>query len=95
MMAPIYKLTAEPFLLTEGEFKGHLETVSFTATSGEQTHRWQSVNTGTYVEDFSKIVSPELSQDIVNRLLEGRTVEFPNHYELDQLRNEFGQSFRE
>jgi hypothetical protein len=94
-MAPIYKLTAEPFLLTEGEFKGHLETVAFTATSGEQTHRWQSVNTGTYVDDFSKIVSPELSQDIVNRLLEGSTVEFPNHYELDQLRNEFGQSFRE
>jgi hypothetical protein len=53
------------------------------------------VNAGTYENDFSKIVSPELSRDIVNRLREGKTVEFPNRYELEQLRGEFGGTWRD
>jgi hypothetical protein len=56
-----YKLVAVPFLLREGDFKGHLETVTFIAASEEKTHRWWSVNTGTLETDFSTIVSPELA----------------------------------
>ena len=94
-MPPMYKLVAIPSLLIEGDFKGHLETVTFVATSESENHKWWSVNAGTYESDFAKIVSPELSRDIVSRLREGETVEFPNRYELEQIESEFGGSFRD
>jgi hypothetical protein len=53
-----FVLTAFPTLLSEGEFKGHLELVTFIATDGLTTEKWTSVNVGTYTEDSSKIVSP-------------------------------------
>ena len=93
-MPPMYKLVAIPSLLTEGDFKGHLETVTFVATSESESHKWWSVNAGTYENDFAKIVSPELSRDIVSRLREAETVEFPNRYELQQIESGFGGSFR-
>ena len=55
-MAEPYKLTATPFLLLEGEDKGHLETVTFIATSERDTQKWWSVNVGSYETDFSKLV---------------------------------------
>lgn len=50
----MYKLVAIPFLLTEGEFKGHLETVTFVASSGSESHKWWSVNVGSYENDFRR-----------------------------------------
>ena len=47
-MAEPYKLTATPFLLLEGEDKGHLETVTFIATSERDTQKWWSANVGSY-----------------------------------------------
>lgn len=94
-MPPMYKLTAIPSLLLEGDFKGHLETVTFVATSEIDTRKWWSVNSGSYERDFAKIVSQELSSDIVSRLREGETVEFPNRYELEQIEVGFGGSFRD
>lgn len=85
-----YKLIAVPFLLREGDFKGHLETVNFIATSEQQTHKWWLVNVGTYETDFQKIVSPELAKHVVERLRAGETVEFPNRYELAQVKGGFG-----
>jgi hypothetical protein len=79
-----YKLVAVPFLLQEGEFKGHLETVTFVAANEEASHKWWAVNVGTFESDFSKIVSPELAWQIVGRLRAGETVEFPNRYELGE-----------
>jgi len=89
-MRPIYKLIAVPFLLSEGDRKGHLETVTFVAASEGGTHKWWSVNVGTYERDFTKIVSSELAKDIANRLCRGETVEFPNRYELEQVKGGFG-----
>jgi hypothetical protein len=94
-MHPLYKLVAIPSLLTEGENIGHLETVTFIATSDSETYKWLSVNAGTYESDFATIVSPERSRDIVNRLREGETVEFPNRYELEEIERRFGGSFRD
>ena len=94
-MPSMYKLVAVPSLLTEGEFQGHLETVTFVATSDGDTRKWWSVNAGTYESDFAKIVSPELSTNIMNRLREGETVEFPNLYELEEIEARFGGSFRD
>lgn len=90
-----YKLVAVPFLLREGEFKGHLETVTFIAASEEETHKWWSVNVGTYETDFNRIVSPELAGHLVEKLRAGETVEFPNRYELGQVRGRFGGSWKD
>ena len=78
------------YLLSEGDHKGHLETVTFVAASEGGNHKWWSVNVGTYERDFTKIVSPELAKDIANRLHRGETVEFPNRYELEQVQGGFG-----
>jgi hypothetical protein len=94
-MPPMYKLVAIPSLLIEGDFKGHLETVTFVATSESESHKWWSVNAGTYETDFAKIVSLELSRDIVRRLRDGETVEYPNLYELQEIEGRFGGSFRD
>jgi len=87
-----YKLVAAPHLLPAGDFKGHLETVTFIAASDSdpKTHKWWAVNTGTFEKDFARIVSPELAQNIVFRLRRGEIVEFPNRYELAEVKGKFG-----
>jgi hypothetical protein len=78
MMTARYKLVAVPFPLPEGEFKGHLETVTFVAANEEQSLKWWAVNVGTFESDFRKIVSPEMARHVVDKLRAGETVEFPN-----------------
>ena len=92
-MPPIYKLVAAPHLLPGGDFKGHLETVTFIAANENETHKWWAVNVGTFEKDFTKIVSPELAQNIMTRLRQGEIVEFPNRYELSQVKGRFGGCF--
>ncbi len=89
-MTIVYKLVAAPHLLPAGDFKGYLETVTFIAANEKETHRWWAVNVGTFEKDFSRIVSPELAQDIVYRLRQGEIVEFPNYYELAEVKGKFG-----
>jgi hypothetical protein len=40
-----------------------------------------------------QIVSPELAQNIMTRLRQGEIVEFPNRYELSQVKGKFGGCF--
>jgi hypothetical protein len=40
-----------------------------------------------------KIVSPELAAKIVSRLRQGEVVEFPDRYELHQVKGKFGGCF--
>lgn len=94
-MRKIFKLKAVPFLLNEGEFKGHLETVSFLAESETESVKWWAVNVGTFESDFSRIVSPELAHHMVGQLRQGETVEFPNLYELSDVHGKFGGNWRD
>jgi hypothetical protein len=94
-VATEYKLIAVPFLLREGDFRGRLEKVTFIAASESETHKWWTVNVGTYETDFRQIVSPELAKHAVERLRAGETVEFPNRYELGQVKGKFGGSWRD
>jgi hypothetical protein len=50
-----YTVTIIPKLLTQGEHKGHLEYLHFTATAGDHQQRWMCVNTGTLSDDFRAI----------------------------------------
>lgn len=92
-MPNVYKLVAAPHLLPAGDFKGHLETITFIAASENETHKWWAVNVGTFEKDFTKIVSPELAQHIMYRLRQGETVEFPNRYELAEVKGKFGGNY--
>lgn len=92
-MPASYKLKAEPFLLIEGPFKGHLETITFIASSDSHSFKWWSVNTGTLVKDFQKIISLELDKHIVEQLRVGETVEFPNRYYFALVKGGFGGSY--
>jgi hypothetical protein len=92
-MTTMYKLVAAPHLLPAGDFQGHLETVTFIAANENESHKWWAVNVGTFEKDFTKIVSPELAQNIVARLRRGEVVEFPNRYELAQVKGKFGGCF--
>jgi hypothetical protein len=92
-MPSIYKLVAAPHLLPAGDFQGHLETVTFIAANEHESHKWWAVNVGTFEKDFAKIVSPELAANIVFRLRKGEIVEFPNRYELAQVKGKFGGCF--
>ena len=58
-MPGMYKLVAVPHLLPEGQVKGHLETVTFVAATAEESHKWWSLNVGTFERDFSQVVSPD------------------------------------
>ena len=48
-----FTLTAVPLLLAEGEYKGHLEYVSFIASEGGYSKKWSATNGGTFAEDFA------------------------------------------
>lgn len=85
-----YKLIAVPFLRSEGEARGSLETVTFIAASEAATHKWWCVNVGTFEKDFQRIVSPELAKYAAETLKSGKTFEFPNLYGLDELKGGFG-----
>lgn len=89
-MVAKYKLIAVPFLKNEGAAKGSLETVTFIAASEAATHKWWCVNVGTFEKDFQRIVSPELAKHATDSLKAGKTFEFPNFYELDEVRGGFG-----
>jgi hypothetical protein len=69
--------------------------VTFIAANEKETHRWWAVNVGTFEKDFSRIVSPELAENIVRRLRQGEVVEFPNQYELAEVQGKFGGCWRD
>ena len=84
-MGATFTLAAIPWLLPQGELKGYLEYVTFIATDGAYTKKWSSTNTGTFAEDFAKIVPPANAQDILEQLRRGETVLFAGLFELDQV----------
>jgi hypothetical protein len=82
-------------MVADGEFKGHLETVTSVEATENESHKWWSVNVGTFERDFSQVVSPELATHFVNRLRAGEAIEFPNLYGLDEFQGKFGGSWRD
>lgn len=66
--------------------------MTFIATDGFATHKWGSVNTGTYAEDFAKIMPAAEAHTILARLRAGETVTFPGLWSLDEIKHWFGGS---
>jgi hypothetical protein len=84
-MASLCTVTVTPGLLAEGEHKGHLEYLHFTATAGDDLVTWWSVNTGTLLEDFRSLFG-EWGLGIVERLRKGEKVKLPRTLELEEAR---------
>nr|AOS95174.1 hypothetical protein [uncultured bacterium] len=89
-MTGTFTLTAWPTVLSEGDFKGHLEFLTFVAKDGYKTEKWTAVNTGTLAEAFSKIVSRPEANAILERLKRGEIVLFPGFWALDEIKHKFG-----
>ena len=69
--------------------------LKMTLPGENQSRKWWAVNVGTFESDFRKIVSPELARHVVEKLRAGETVEFPNRYELKEVRGRFGGSWKD
>jgi hypothetical protein len=88
-MTETYRLTAAPSLYPEGEYQGKLKSVTFTATSQNDTRQWFAKNCGQFETAFSKIMLAERARSIVASLMHGDQVDFPGHYREHQ----FAQGF--
>jgi hypothetical protein len=88
-MAGTYRISAVPVLYTEGNFRGKLKGVSFTAASPMDTKEWFANNCGQFELVFSKIMPRSLAQVIVSSLMHGDDAELPGLYEESQFERGF------
>jgi hypothetical protein len=76
-------------LLAEGEHKGQLEHLHFTAIDGNNLVRWWSVNTATLSDDFRAFFG-DWGPGLLERLRSGETVKLPRTFGLDEIRGRIG-----
>jgi hypothetical protein len=88
-MVESYKISATPSLYSEGEYKGKLKSITFTAVSQNDTRQWYARNCGHFEAAFSKIMPASVAKELVTRLTQGDNVEFPGAYP----EHEFAQGF--
>jgi len=50
---------------------------------------------GTFESDFRKVVSAEMARHVIEKLQAGKTVEFPNRYELREVQGRFGGNWKD
>ena len=87
-----YTVTVPPTLLTEGENKGRLGYLHFSAVdSNHNEHRWWTVNNGKVSDDLRAIFG-EWGPGILQRLNAGETVKLPRPLELGDARTIGGSS---
>ena len=84
-----YTLTAEPRLRSDGPTQGYLDYIVFTARSARSLHMWQADRNGNFIVDFSALVPEKIATEVVKELHQGKTIELPGRYELEQLRGRF------
>jgi hypothetical protein len=88
-MTGTYKISAKPSLYPEGEYQGKLRGVTFTAASSTEKREWFSTNRGQFETAFSEIMPHGLAKVIVESLMHGDEVEFPDLYREDQFERGF------
>ncbi len=84
-----YRLTAVPTLFTEGQYKGKLKGVTFTATSHDDTRRWFTKNFGQFEAEFSKLLCSRMAKVLADALTRGSAVEFPDVFQEHQFASGF------
>lgn len=74
-MARTYKIILSPVLVTEGPHKGHLDYVTFTASSGDRTVKMFAVYRGDFGYMLAKLAPGVEAASIVHQLMMGNNVE--------------------
>ena len=85
-MTEAYKIAASPILFSDGQFKGKLKGVAFSATSASDTKRWLTINCGQFPRAFSNLIPDGSADAIVAALIRGDNVEFPGLHQEEQFR---------
>ena len=94
IMAESYKVSAEPLLYTEGDHKGRLNGVFFTATSGTEKITWFTVDRGHFEDVFTRVLSRGRARSLVASLMEGDNVELPDVYRKEQFDDHFAYGWK-
>jgi len=89
MMAGTYRISAVPVLYTEGDFRGKLQGVCFTAASPTDKKEWFANNCGQFELVFGKIMPRNLANVIVASLAHGDEVELPGLYDESEFERGF------
>jgi hypothetical protein len=88
-MAEQYTISAEPRLYPEGEYKGKLRSVTFTAICPGSTRQWVANNRGHFELAFTRIMPEEAARAVVEALERGDTVDLPGSYHEHQFHQGF------
>jgi hypothetical protein len=80
-----YELLATPYLLHEGQYKGQLKGILFFAQSKTDRMQWFVVNCGQFEIAFSEFLPHGLVGEIMEKLMRGEEVAFPEHYRKEQF----------
>jgi len=78
-----YTVTIRPGFIAEGEHKGHLEYLHFSATDGSNVQKWWTVNAGSLDQDFRTLFG-DWGIGILDRLRNGETVKLPRPLDLKE-----------
>jgi hypothetical protein len=89
IMAESYKISAAPTLYTQGEYKGKLKGVTFTATSANDSRQWFAKNCGQFERVFTKIMPADLAEATVTTLAHGDAIDLPGVYQDYQFEQGF------
>ena len=88
-MAESYRISAVPLLYTEGEHRGRLNGVTFTATSATDKIEWFTIDCGHFEDAFTRVLSRSRARSIVAALMEGDALELPGAYRKEQFERRF------
>ena len=80
-----YKLAASPILFTEGQFKGKLKGIAFSATSPSDTRQWLTINCGQFLRFFKNLIPDGSAEAMVAALVRGDNIDFPGLYREEQF----------
>jgi hypothetical protein len=83
------RLSAQPSLISEGEYTGELERVAFVATSATSSKQWFVINCGQFERAFGKLLPHKAATEMVAALTRGEGVEFPGRYRPEEFRDGF------
>ena len=82
-----YRVQIRPFLLTEGEFKGHMESIHFHVfLDGIEVGRWSETNIGQLPNSLGKLVGRAKAIEYDRILRTNIEVDVPGEYTEEQLR---------
>lgn len=89
--SPTYTLFVIPSLFQTGPCRGELKGLTFIAHSSSRTVKWFAMNLGQFDSKLADLLSPEVSQRILEDLRAGSSTPLPGRYRAEQFAGGFHQ----